>query len=635
VGKSVSAAEATGNGTTPPGPAASAAADDRASATSAVATPAAKDPIGRWKAERTDEMRIWRTLRPLFAGEVLRITGLSISSFLAGIAEATLLVVVANLALAISGATEAAGDLGQFGDFDMSIDTMFLVALGLTVARLLLQFMAAHLTAAMSARLTQRIREGTFADYVHASWAVQAAEEEAAIQDLLLRHVGKAQSAVATLSNAISTGFMLVALVVGAFIVDPLSAALIIVTGGALFAALRPLTGYAQRLAKRQLELGLAYGARSREAIDFSVEIRSFGVSEEVAHRLKLATEAEVVPTYRAALVSKMVYAIYTLAAIVIVIGGLFAVHTFLDRELAALGAIVIILVRALSQSGSVQTAYHSLSESVPYAHRLSTERARFRASRPPSGDQPLDHPDSLELEHVSYSYLGDRPALDDVSFEVRSGEAIGIIGPSGSGKSTLIQILLRLRQPDTGRYLVGGVDAAEIDDESWFSQVAFVPQDCRVFNDTVRENIRFFRPHLTDEAIERAARRAHVHDEIMAMPEGYDTKMGSRGGALSGGQRQRVAIARALVSEPSILVLDEPTSALDMRSEALVHETLRELKGSITLFAIAHRLSTLNTCDRIMVMSEGRLQAFGYRDELERDNEFYRHAIELSQIRS
>jgi ABC-type multidrug transport system fused ATPase/permease subunit len=275
------------------------------------------------------------------------------------------------------------------------------------------------------------------------------------------------------------------------------------------------------------------------------------------------------------------------------------------------------------------------MAESAPFAQRVLNERERFRDSRPPHGTHRLDRPVNLSFEDVSYRYVADRAALADLSFEVERGEAIGIIGPSGSGKSTLIQLLLRLRHPDSGRYLVGGVDAREIDDESWFSQVAFVPQDCRVFDATIRENIRFFRNDATDAEVEAAAVRAHVHDEIMAMPDGYDTVLGSRGGALSGGQRQRVAIARALVRRPSLLVLDEPTSALDMRSESLVHETFTKLKGDVTLFVIAHRLSTLNTCDRIMVMGEGRLQAFGDREELDRGNEFYREAIALSRIRS
>ncbi|QXC60267.1 ABC transporter ATP-binding protein/permease [Aquihabitans sp. G128] len=221
------------------------------------------------------------------------------------------------------------------------------------------------------------------------------------------------------------------------------------------------------------------------------------------------------------------------------------------------------------------------------------------------------------------------------MSFTIAPGEAIGIIGPSGSGKSTLIQLILRLREPSSGRYLVDGIEAGELEDDAWFREVAFVPQDCRVISASIRDNIRFFRPHLTDDEVVEAAKRAHVHEEIVAMPEGYDTVLSSRGGGLSGGQRQRVALARALATTPSILVLDEPTSALDMRSEALVHETLTKLQGSVTLLVIAHRLSTLKTCDRIMVFGAGELQAFGDRATLETENEFYRSAIELSRLRS
>lgn len=578
---------------------------------------------------------LWSTLGPLFRGETPAVVALAVSSFLAGLTEASLLVVVANLALTIGGDTTSTSGMGILGVFGDSVDSLFLIALGLTAARFLLQLVDAQLTARTSARLTQRIRQGTFSDYVHTSWEVQAAETEASIHDLLLRHVGKAQGAVSTLATTISTVCMLVALVTSAFIVDPIAAALVIVAGGFLFLLLRPLTKLAKRLAAEQIRLGIVYGTQSREAIDLSLEIRAFGVSDDVSERLRVATEAEITPTAKAVLVSRLVGTVYSLAVVLILLAGLFAVYNLQNRPLATLGAIVIILLRALSQSQSLQSSYHTLSEAVPYVQRLDSERERFRNAVPPSGDEPLDNPESLAFESVSYSYTGDAPALDDVTFQVERGEAIGIIGPSGSGKSTMIQLLLRLRHPQAGRYLVGEVDAADIDDETWFDQVAFVPQDCRVFNGTVKENIAFFRPGLTNEMIEQAARRAHVHDEIVAMPNGYDTDLGSRGGALSGGQRQRVAIARALVQQPSIMVLDEPTSALDMRSEALVHETLSRLKGSVTLFVIAHRLSTLNTCDRIMVMSSGRMQAFGPRSQLEVESEFYRDAIQLSQIRS
>jgi ABC-type multidrug transport system fused ATPase/permease subunit len=594
---------------------------------------------GRFGRARTrdgaENASLLRTTAILFRGEYLSLGFVSLMSFLGGLSEAALLVLIANLALTIGGQGDEVESAGPFDIAKGDTKTLFLIALALTGARLLFQFVAARTMARTIAKLTQRIRSETFDDYVHASWELQASESEAGVQDLLMRHVAKAQAALVTTNVLIAGVFMVVALLGSAFVVDPVAAGLIIAVGLVLFAALRPLTKVSKRLAHQQVQGGLTYSEHSREAVDLSLEIRAFGVSSAVAERLRTATGLEIAPLYRAQLITRMMSTIYSSAAILILLLALLGLDTFLNQPLAAIGAIVIVLIRALNQTSSLHSSYHNLSEFAPYIERLDAERRRFRESVPPSGASELDHISTVVFDHVSYSYDGVQQALTDVSFEVRQGEAIGIVGPSGSGKSTLIQLLLRLRHAQDGRYTVGGLDAREIDDESWFSLISFVPQECRVYDDTVAENIRFFRSDVTQAEIESAARRAHVHDEIMAMPMGYETVLGSRGGSLSGGQRQRVAIARSLVRAPSMLVLDEPTSALDMRSEALVHETLEQLKESMTLFVIAHRLSTLNTCDRIMVLRDGQLQAFGDRESLERDNEFYRDALELSRIRS
>jgi ABC-type multidrug transport system fused ATPase/permease subunit len=193
------------------------------------------------------------------------------------------------------------------------------------------------------------------------------------------------------------------------------------------------------------------------------------------------------------------------------------------------------------------------------------------------------------------------------------------------------VQLILRLRDPSAGLIAVDGHDITELSLEDWYRHIAFVPQEARLFAGTVGENIRFFRDHVTAEMVERAAHRAHLHDEIARMPLGYDTPVGERGGELSGGQRQRLCIARALVEEPSIIVLDEPTSALDPRSEKLMRDTMAELRSRATVFVIAHRMSTLTICDRIMVIFNGELQGFDTSAKLARDNAFYREALELS----
>ncbi|WP_421121285.1 ABC transporter ATP-binding protein [Aquihabitans daechungensis] len=582
---------------------------------------------------------LWNVYRPLFANKTGSLVGMAISSFISGVTEAAMLVVIASLALSIGSGTadgdsELAGTLGPFGDLDLSLEVAFGVAVALGIARFVSQLVSAHLAARVTSDLTISARAGTLADFSGASWSEQSRRSQSDIQDLLIRHVNRTGSAMSVLATAVSTVFTLGALLVSAVLVDPISAVLLAVSGALLFLLIRPLTRIAKQVSKRQQEAGLAFGSRSLEAIDMSLEIRAFGVTEQVNERLAEATEEEAKPIYESMILRQLVISMYQLITIAILLAGLFAVHAFLDRELASLGAIVIILIRALNQAGALQSAYHSMTETAPYVERLQDERKRFREEVPVQGHVSLNEPKHLVFDDVSYGYEADRLAIHDVSFEVTSGEAIGIIGPSGSGKSTLTQLLLRLREPTSGAYRIDGIDTSEFADDAWFSNIAFVPQDSHVIDDTIAANIAFYR-EATHDQIVRAAQRAHVHEEILAMPDGYDTVLGSRGGALSGGQRQRISIARALLRQPAILVLDEPTSALDMRSESLVHETFTELREQVTIFVIAHRLSTLNTCDRIMVMSAGRLQAFGTRSELEADSEFYRDVLELSQLRS
>lgn len=560
---------------------------------------------------------------------------LSASAFLGGISEAALLVVVARLAVSIGGVEAGLGaTLGPVGMADLTNGEMFLIALGLVAARAGFQALAAHQTARLTQTMMVGARRDTFDDYNRAGWEVQADESEAVVQDLLGRHVNRASTAVATVAQGISTLCSLAALVLSAFVVDPVAAALIVVSGVVLFAIVRPLTSFAKGMARLQLAAGQKFAARAFEAVGLSLEIRALGVTDEVSRRLQDVTETEARPIYFSHLLSRLVTTVYQTAALLILVGVLFVVDVAFNRPLASLGAVVVILIRSLNLAGTLQGTYHTISETGPFAAHLSEERARFRASVPPGGEAAIDARPLLRFDQVSYGYPSGAVGLDQVSFSIGPGEAVGLIGPSGSGKSTLIQVLLRLRHPDSGVYFVGSVDALTIDDRLWFDQVSFVPQECRVINASIADNIRFFRD-VTQAEVEAAARRAHLHDEIMAMADGYDTQLGSRGGALSGGQRQRVAIARALVRQPSILVLDEPTSALDMRSEALVHRTFTALKGEVTVIVIAHRLSTLNTCDRIMVMGEGRLQAMGSRQELDRNSAFYRDALALSRIRS
>ena len=222
-----------------------------------------------------------------------------------------------------------------------------------------------------------------------------------------------------------------------------------------------------------------------------------------------------------------------------------------------------------------------------------------------------------ITLEDVHFSYKQDQEVLDGVSLIVHPGEKIGVVGPSGSGKSTLCQLVPRFYDVDSGCIRVDGHDIRKVTQRSLRSQIGIVQQEVFLFAASIRDNIRYGRPDATDEEVEAAARRAEIYDDIMEMPEQFDTWVGERGTLLSGGQKQRVAIARIFLKNPPILILDEATSALDSVTEARIQRSFDELAQGRTSLIIAHRLSTIRNANRILVVENGRIVEEGTHEQL------------------
>ncbi|MGW7565888.1 ABC transporter ATP-binding protein [Streptomyces tendae] len=242
------------------------------------------------------------------------------------------------------------------------------------------------------------------------------------------------------------------------------------------------------------------------------------------------------------------------------------------------------------------------------------------------------DAPATVEFDDVAFGYdTGDgepRPVLDGLSFEIRAGETLAVVGSSGSGKSTVSLLLPRFYDVTRGAVLVGGHDVRELTLDSLRAAVGLVPEDSFLFSDTVRANIAYGRPDATDEEVEAAAQAAQAHGFITELPDGYGTTVGEHGLTLSGGQRQRVALARAILTDPRLLVLDDATSAVDARVEHEIHEALKQVMRGRTTLLIAHRRSTLGLADRIAVLDRGRLADLGTHEELQERSALYRRLL-------
>jgi len=235
-------------------------------------------------------------------------------------------------------------------------------------------------------------------------------------------------------------------------------------------------------------------------------------------------------------------------------------------------------------------------------------------------------HRESLVFRDVSFTYEGgQRPALDGVDLEIQHGEKVAIVGPNGSGKTTLLMLVPRLLRPQSGTVLIDGVDIADVNVRGMRRQIGVVTQETVLFRGSVAENIAFGAGIVTRQDVVAAAKKAHADEFIRMLPEDYDTELAEQGASLSGGQRQRLAIARAILRDPSILILDEATSQIDSESEALINRAITEFSEGRTALLIAHRLSTVLTADRIVVMDEGRVVDEGSHDELLERCEVYR----------
>jgi ATP-binding cassette subfamily B protein len=312
----------------------------------------------------------------------------------------------------------------------------------------------------------------------------------------------------------------------------------------------------------------------------------------------------------RSVLTAIIIFIVFTSVVLILWIGS----HDVLTGAISPgrLGQFILYAAFAAAALGQLSEVWGEVSAASGASERLfEILRVKSQVTAPASPrPMPVPARGDVSFEGVSFAYPM-RPealAVDGVSLSVRAGEKVAIVGPSGAGKSTLFHLLLRFYDPAAGTISFDGVPIRAADPHEVRARIALVPQESVAFAATARENIRFGRPEATDAEVERAADLAHATEFIRRLPEGFETPLGERGVTLSGGQRQRIAIARAILRDAPLLLLDEATSSLDAESETLVQTALEELMRHRTTLVIAHRLATVLSCDRIMVMDQGRI---------------------------
>ncbi len=366
------------------------------------------------------------------------------------------------------------------------------------------------------------------------------------------------------------------------------------------------------RTAQDTLAEATAYAAENLGAVRV---MQAFGVEATTNARFSAAVEN----SYDAARAATGARAFVTGGAIFLAFASVVVVLWLGAQDVLAgrmtgglLSQFVLYAVLAAGALGELSQVWSEVAAAAGAAGRIGELLAIAPKIVAPASPLPLPRPARGEIAfgHVEFAYPSrpDVSAVHDLSFKVAPGETVAVVGPSGAGKSTIFHLLLRFYDPLRGRILLDGVDIKSVDPVELRRRIAYVPQDPVVFAASLADNVRYGSPQASDAAVRDAARRAAAHDFIEAAAAGYATVIGERGVTLSGGERQRLAIARAVLRSAPILLLDEATSSLDAESEILVQGALEELKSSRTTLVIAHRLATVLSADRILVMDEGRI---------------------------
>lgn len=571
------------------------------------------------------------TLRALLRPHAVRVGGLSVTSALGGLVEAVFLVAVTRAAFAISEGNTAAF---KVAGIEVTGAALAVAAMAVVVLRVALAVASAWQGARLSSGVVAALRRRIASAYLAADWSSQHGDRGGRLQELLTTFANQGAFLVTGFTEAVVAGCTLAALLLTAVTVDPLSALVVIGAVAVLGFVLRPLRGALKREAGRSAAAGMDFATELSEMSQLGMEMHVFSVQPQMSDRVVALISHYESTTRRMTFLRALVPAIYSGLAYLALIGAVGLVASTAATNLGTVGAVMLVMLRSLTYGQALQVSTAAINASQPFLDSLNNELDRYVRAERIDHLKPVGHVGQLTLENVSFEYTSDLPILTSINATIDAREVVGIVGPSGGGKSTLVQLLLGLREPTTGRILAEGRTTHQFSRAEWARLVTFVPQQAHLIAGTVVENIRFMREDVSDADIEQAARLAQLHAEVVAFPAGYNEQVGEGGSRLSGGQQQRLIIARALVEQPELLILDEPTSSLDVKSEAFIRQTLVELSEHMTVIVIAHRLSTLDICDRIMVLQDGELRGFAPPAELELTNAFFRESLALSGLR-
>lgn len=574
-----------------------------------------------------------KTLLEAFGRYRWHVVALAAFGFLSALLEGIGINAVIPLMSFFNGGGGAATDFitrtiqGLFSFFSLPFKFRYLLGfiLCLFILRAISVVVFGYIRGWVSADFLGKESESVLRRALLSSWSFTLKQKIGTMHNTLVRDIQQTGGLLGSVAQIVQSfsGFLMYLLV--AVNISPTMTFYTLGGGIVLVFFLRPFLRRGQRIGTQAAGVEKLFAQFLSEHIIGMKSVKAAGVervaiADGTAH-IRLLRSLSI----RQAFVRSISTSFFQPASIVLVVMLFLLTYHTPEFSIISFAASLYLIQKIFTYLESGQAALQSISELLPYARNIAAFKHNLDLHKESSeGTAPFVFKKELAFKEVSFAYDEGKPILDNVSFSVRAGETVGLIGPSGAGKTSVADLLLRLFKPNEGMLTLDGVPSTNISLDVWRKHIGYVSQDVFLLNSTIEDNIRFYNNEVTEEDIETAAKQANIYDFISGLPEGFKTITGDRGVMLSGGQRQRIALARALVGRPALLILDEATSALDHESEKLIHESIHALHGKVTVLIIAHRPSTVAEADTILVLSHGHIVEHGTPEKLLQNHDSY-----------
>ncbi len=498
----------------------------------------------------------------------------------------------------------------------------------LFVIKALMTFLTNYITERIRTGYVKSARSKLFDMTLEANWMYLSEQKIGHLEKVIMTDI-MAYSAV--LSYVSSTFILLTNVLIYVLIaanVSPQITLFTIALGGLFFICFKPVMDKV-RIISHEASVAQKHVANHINESMLGVKtVKSMAIEQEVIKKGVDFFERLRKNEMRLSIFSSLTYVITQPVSIFVILGMFAYFYKLTTFSFASFVVIVYSINKIFTYVQDGQSRLQNIAGLYPYLRTVATfEDNAVKSKEPYQGKDAFNFQDAIQFKDVSFAY-GDRPVLSHIDITIKKGQMIGIVGPSGSGKTTLVDLLLSLIRPQTGDILVDRKPLSEINAKKWKRHIGYVSQDIFIVNDSIRNNIKLYDPSISDAEMIEAAKKAHLYDFVMSLPNGFDSPAGERGMGLSGGQRQRLALARVFARQADILVLDEATSALDNESEAIIQKAIEEFRGTITMIIIAHRPTTVASVDELIVLEDGMIREKGDPKKLAQDTDSYFHKI-------